>query len=186
MMSTWNGSNGIQWGCSHWGGGAATATATHLYLLCIISFCCFCHRKWVYNPFHDDTIAVAIAAPYLFTLNPFIATILLPLPSLQCERTLKWNKMCVFYLCLCLSHGFKNESKTDESYFVGTKCHIFPLWESFFITWSGSQKLSCSNNVFSTIEKYSICHQKCNIFTKKVTFVMVFHAWVEAMTQTET
>ena len=50
-----------------------------------------------YNPFHDDTIAIAIAAPlsvnapYLFTLNPFIATIPLPLPlplpSLKCERT---------------------------------------------------------------------------------------------------
>ena len=52
--------------------------------------------KWVPNPFHDDIVAVAVAAPlpnvntpYLFALNPFIGNDVVAVAVAQCERTLK-------------------------------------------------------------------------------------------------
>ena len=33
--------------------------------------------------------------------------------------------MCVFYLCLCLSHNFKIESSVDKCYIFHRECYIF-------------------------------------------------------------
>ena len=87
--------------------------------------------------------------------------------------------MRVFYLCLCLSHGFKNESKTDESYFVGAKCYIFPLWESFLSHDQEVKNCPAAIMYFPPLKNIAFT-------TKNVTFVMAFHASVETMIQTET
>ena len=48
--------------------------------------------------------------------------------------------MCVFYLFLCLSHGYKIESSFDEYYIFQGDCYIFYggdyifwLWDSFLL-----------------------------------------------------
>ena len=61
---------------------------------------------------------------HLHALCPNTVSLILSIGNSMCPSQSARN-MCVFYLCLCLSHGFKIEWSFDECYIFHGECSIF-------------------------------------------------------------